>query len=106
MRGAVMELMRQCAENWPEEALRKSAQKIRELTDAGNSDAGPAAREATRDSLSILSRKVPDLFQPPQLTRSASRPNNFYGSRAATDLSSRMLSAKRNVVVADSKRRK
>ncbi|KAI6188628.1 TOG domain-containing protein [Aphelenchoides besseyi] len=34
-------------------------------------------------------------FQPPQLSRSASRTRNFFDTRAATDMSSRMLSAKR-----------
>ncbi|KAI6234988.1 CLIP-associating protein [Aphelenchoides besseyi] len=95
VRGAVMELVREIAESWTADVLKKNANKIRELTDLGIVDAGPPAREATRDALTILSKKIPDSFQPPQLSRSASRTRNFFDTRAATDMSSRMLSAKR-----------
>ncbi|KAI6239042.1 CLIP-associating protein 2 [Aphelenchoides fujianensis] len=97
IRGAVMELVRDISESWPVDVLKKNATKIRELVDMGIADAGPSAREASRDALTILSKKMPDVFQPPPLARSASRTRNFFDNRAATDMSSRMLSAKRPV---------
>lgn len=56
-----MEMVKVCAEHWPVDILRKCAPKIRELTDIGIVDAGPNAREATRDALTALNKKLPDV---------------------------------------------
>jgi stage V sporulation protein SpoVS len=60
VRGAVMEMVKVCADNWPADVLRKCAAKIRELTDIGITDAGPSARDATREALAALNKKLPD----------------------------------------------
>jgi hypothetical protein len=49
-------------DNWPVDSLRKCSGKIRELVDIGVADAGPSAREAARESLNILSKKMPDVI--------------------------------------------
>jgi hypothetical protein len=61
VRGAVMEMVKVCADNWPVDVLRKCSTKIRELTDIGVADAGPSAREASREALISLNKKLPDV---------------------------------------------
>jgi hypothetical protein len=61
VRGAVMEMVHLIADKWPVDMLRKCSGKIRELTDVGIVDAGPNAREATKEALIILNKKMPDV---------------------------------------------
>jgi hypothetical protein len=61
IRGAVMEMVQTIAEYWPVDVLKKYSAKIRELTDLGLADAGPAARDAAREALTLLHKKMPDV---------------------------------------------
>lgn len=61
VRAAVMEMVQAIAEHWPADVLRKCSGKIKELTDIGIADAGPNARDATREALTLLNKKLPDV---------------------------------------------
>lgn len=56
-----MEMLKVTADNWPTDVLRKCSGKIRELIDIGIMDAGPGAREATKEALTTLNKKMPDV---------------------------------------------